>query len=133
MLVAQSCPTLCDPMDCSPPGSHGTSPWDCPWDSPGKNTGVGCHFLRGIYRDFSVTSLSFVGSGRVFIGNEKLRREASGWIWRHDHHFVLVRSFQGLGEARRGSDCLMGMGFPSGGNENVLDLSSGGGCTTKCY
>ena len=21
MLVTQSCPTLCDPMDCSPPGS----------------------------------------------------------------------------------------------------------------
>ena len=35
----QSCPTLCDPMDCSPPGSPR------PWDSPGKNTGVGCHFL----------------------------------------------------------------------------------------
>ena len=34
----QSCPTLCDPIDNSPPGSH-------PWDSPGKNTGVGCHFL----------------------------------------------------------------------------------------
>ena len=34
----QSCPTLCDPIDGSPPGSH-------PWDSPGKNTGVGCHFL----------------------------------------------------------------------------------------
>ena len=34
----QSCPTLCDPRDGSPPGS-------CPWDSPGKNTGVGCHFL----------------------------------------------------------------------------------------
>ena len=33
-LVAQSCPTLCDLMKCSPPGSaiHG--------DSPGKNTGV---------------------------------------------------------------------------------------------
>ena len=32
----QSCPTVCDPMDCSLPGSsvHG--------DSPGKNTGVGC-------------------------------------------------------------------------------------------
>ena len=42
-LVTQSCPTLCDPMDCSPPGSsvHG--------DSPGKNTGVGCHaLLQGI-------------------------------------------------------------------------------------
>ena len=35
----QSCPTLCDPMDGSPPG------FPVPWDSPGKNTGVGCHFL----------------------------------------------------------------------------------------
>ena len=35
----QSCPTLCDPIDGSPPGSPG------PWDSPGKNTGLGCHFL----------------------------------------------------------------------------------------
>ena len=30
-------------MDYSPPGS-------CPWDFPGKNTGVGCHFLlQGIF------------------------------------------------------------------------------------
>ena len=35
----RSCPTLCNPIDGSPPGSP------CPWDSPGKNTGVGCHFL----------------------------------------------------------------------------------------
>ena len=35
----QSCPTLCDPRDGSPRGSPH------PWDSPGKNTGVGCHFL----------------------------------------------------------------------------------------
>ena len=37
--VAQSCPTLCDPIDCSLPGSsfHGVF--------PGKSTGVGCHFL----------------------------------------------------------------------------------------
>ena len=34
----QSCPTLCDPIDGNPPGSPA-------WDSPGKNTGVGCHFL----------------------------------------------------------------------------------------
>ena len=43
-LVAQLCPTLCDPIDCNLPGSsvHG--------DSPGKNTGVGCHFLlQGIF------------------------------------------------------------------------------------
>ena len=33
------CPTLCNPTDCSPPGSsaHG--------DSPGKNIGVGCRAL----------------------------------------------------------------------------------------
>ena len=38
-LVTQSCLTLCNPVDCSPPGPsvHG--------DSPGKNTGVGCHAL----------------------------------------------------------------------------------------
>ena len=69
----QSCPTLCDPIDGSPPGSfvhglfqarilaaaakslqlcptllpHRRQPTrlPCPWDSPGKNTGVGCQFL----------------------------------------------------------------------------------------
>ena len=35
-LVVQSCPALCDLMDCSLPGSSVL------WDSPGKNTGVGC-------------------------------------------------------------------------------------------
>ena len=35
----QSCPTLCNPIDGNPPRlPH-------PWDSPGKNPGVGCHFL----------------------------------------------------------------------------------------
>ena len=42
-LVAQSCPTLCDPKDCGPPDSSGHG------DSPGKNTGVSCHDLQGIY------------------------------------------------------------------------------------
>ena len=43
-IVAQSCPTPWDPMDCSPPGSsvHG--------DSSGKNAKVGCHaLLQGIF------------------------------------------------------------------------------------
>ena len=43
-LVTQLCPTLCNPIDWSLPGSsiHG--------DSPGKNTGVGCHaLLQGIF------------------------------------------------------------------------------------
>ena len=82
----QSCPTLCDPIDGSPPGSpvpgilqaralewvgisspthesekwkwsrsvmpdslrpHGLQPTRllCPWDFPGKSTGMGCHRL----------------------------------------------------------------------------------------
>ena len=43
-LIIQSCPTLCNSMDCSPPGSsvHG--------DLLGKNTGVSSHsLLQGIF------------------------------------------------------------------------------------
>ena len=43
--VTQSCLTLCDPRDCSL-----AARLLCPWDSPGKNTGGGCHFLlQGIF------------------------------------------------------------------------------------
>ena len=40
VLVAQSCPTLCDPMD-----------WlFCLWDSPGKNTRMGSQaLLQGVF------------------------------------------------------------------------------------
>ena len=42
VLVAQSCLILWDPLD---PGRL-----LCPWNSPGKNTGVGCHcFFQGIF------------------------------------------------------------------------------------
>ena len=43
-IVAQLCPTLCNPLDCSLPGSsvHG--------DSPGENTGMDCLvLLQGIF------------------------------------------------------------------------------------
>ena len=44
LLVAQSCLTLCDPMDCSLPGSSVYG------DSPDKNTRVGCHaLLQGLF------------------------------------------------------------------------------------
>ena len=43
-VCAQSCLTLCIPMDYSPPG------FSYPWNFPVKNTGVGCHFLlQGIF------------------------------------------------------------------------------------
>ena len=42
--VAQSWPTLCDPCGLWPARLL------CPWDFPGQNTGVGCHFLlRGLF------------------------------------------------------------------------------------
>ena len=56
----QSCPTLCDPIDSSPPASR-------PWDSPGKNTGVGCHFLlqcMKVKSESEVTSVQF-SSGQL--------------------------------------------------------------------
>ena len=59
--LLQLCLTLCNPIDYSLPGSsvlvtsvvsdsvrpHGQQPTRLPhpWDSPGKNTGVCCHFL----------------------------------------------------------------------------------------
>ena len=43
-LVTQSCPTLCDPMNYSPPSSSVHA------DSPGRNTGVGCYaLLQGMF------------------------------------------------------------------------------------
>ena len=42
---AQSCQTLCDPMD-----SGACTRLHCPWDFLGKSTGVGCRFLlQGIF------------------------------------------------------------------------------------
>ena len=38
-MHVQLCLTLFDPMDYSLPGLL------CPWNLPGKNIGVGCHFL----------------------------------------------------------------------------------------
>ena len=93
----QSCPTLCDPIDSSPPGfpvpgilqartlewvaisfsnawkwkvkvkslsrvrlqrPHGLQPTRllCPWDFPGKSTGVGCHCLL---RQFNIPVSNF--------------------------------------------------------------------------
>ena len=49
-VVIKSQPTLCDPMDCSPSGYsfHG--------NTPGKNTGVGCHsLLQGIFQTQGLT------------------------------------------------------------------------------
>ena len=67
-LVAQPCPTL-RPMDCSPPCSsvHG--------DSPGKDSGQGCHFLlQGIFstRDWTWVSCTVGGSFTKWATREAL-------------------------------------------------------------
>ena len=61
VLVTQLWPTHCDSMDCSP------SRLLCPWDFPGKNTEVGCHFLLQrifLTRDWAQI---FCIAGRFFI------------------------------------------------------------------
>ena len=48
--VAQSCPTLCNPYQAPPSIFAIPTRLLPPWDSPGKSTGVGCHFLlQGIF------------------------------------------------------------------------------------
>ena len=60
MKVAQSCPTLCNPMGYSPPGFFVCG------DSPGKNIGVGCRFLlQGIFPNQDRTHVSHI-AGRFF-------------------------------------------------------------------
>ena len=53
--LLQSCPTVCSPMDLQ------LSRLLCPWDSPGKNTGVGCHVLpQGIFPPPGLSPVSFL-------------------------------------------------------------------------
>ena len=80
-LVTQSCPTLSDPMDCSPLGSsvHGVS--------PGKNTRVGCHaLLQGIFQSqgsnpglphcrWFLYHLSHQGSPPILCGHSKTPKD----------------------------------------------------------
>ena len=55
VAVFESCPALCDPVD------------HCPWDFPGKNTGVGCHFLlHGIFPIHGWKAVSPAWAGGFF-------------------------------------------------------------------
>ena len=66
--VAQSCPIICDPMDCSPPGSSVLG------DSPGKNTGVSCHaLLQGNLRSPGIEP------GSPALQVDSLLAELPGW------------------------------------------------------
>ena len=59
VLVTQSCPTLCDPMDYSLPGL--SVHWDCP------GSGMGCHALfQGIFLTQGLNPGLFCTLGRFF-------------------------------------------------------------------
>ena len=115
-LVAQSCLTLCDPMDCSPLDSsvHG--------DSPSKNTGVGCHaLLQGIFPTLGLNPgllhcrqipycLSHQGSPRIlewvaypFSRGSALPRNRTG-VFLHYRWILYQLSYQG-------SACLLFRGI----------------------
>ena len=72
-LVAQSCLTLCDSMDCSPPGSsvHG--------GSPGKNTGLGCYaLLQGSSQPRDQPQVSHI-AGKLFMSEPLGKAKNTGW------------------------------------------------------
>ena len=58
-LVAKLCPTLTWP--------HGPARLLCPWDFPGKNTGVGCHaLLQGNLPNSGIKTTSTALAGGLF-------------------------------------------------------------------
>ena len=121
----QSCPTLCDPILNSPPGSpslgfsrrehwsglpfpspmhesgkwkwsrsvvsdsyrpHGLQPTRllCPWDFPGKSTGVGCHYLLrlsplGHFKNKYISSLKWKEKIDFCYKNNSLQGLVNGW------------------------------------------------------
>ena len=68
--MLQLCPTFCDPMD------HRLTGSSCPWDSPGKDTGVGCHFLlQGNLPDLGIKCMRLTCTelgGRLFTPGEPM-------------------------------------------------------------
>ena len=94
-LVAQPCPTLCDPVGCSLPGSSILG------DSPGKSTGVGCHaLLQGSPQSRDQTQVPWVlyhlnhqGSPRIL---EWVAYPHSSMVVSLEHHdIVCIFPFQG--------------------------------------
>ena len=69
-MCTQSCPSLCDPMECSPPRLL------CPWNFPGKNIGVvAIPFSRGSSQPRDQTHVSCVScTGRQILYQLSQRR-----------------------------------------------------------
>ena len=84
-LVAQSCSTLCDPADCSPPGSSVHE------DSPGKNNGAGHHpLLQGISPPGDWTWVSCIGRQLSYHWAVREVMQEHDLSWRDGAHFSQV-------------------------------------------
>ena len=65
-LIAQSCLTFCNPMDCIPPGSSVRG------DFLGKKTGVDCHtLLQGISQPRDRTRVSYIAQILFHLSHQK--------------------------------------------------------------
>ena len=96
----QSCPTLCDPIDGNPPGSR-------PWDSPGKNTGVGCptnHTAQLNLSVYLVTATTATGWATSIWQTRQISR-TFGLDWNFKYNLVQIllflAPFQKLREGKR--------------------------------
>ena len=104
-LVTPLCPTLCDPMDCSLPGSSVCR------DSPGKRTAVGCHvLLQGTFP----TQVSCI-AGRFFTSwaIRETQEYQSGQPIPSSGAFLTPKLNQGLLHSRRFLHQLSFQGSPN--------------------
>ena len=85
-LVAKSVPTLCNPLDCSLPGSsiRGTF--------PSKNTGVGCHLpFQGIFPTRDRTHVFWVScTGRQILYHWPTGEAPFSFRWGHERAGFMV-------------------------------------------
>ena len=106
--VAQSCQSLCYPMDCSPPGSsvHG--------DSPGKNSEVDCHAILQVIFPTRGWNSGFLIAGGFFYC---LSHQGSPWL------LVWVAYLFSMGSSgprnRLGVSCTAGRFFTSSATGEV--------------
>ena len=115
----QSCPVLSDPHE--PQFSRLL----CPWDSPGKNTGVGCHaLLQGIFPTQG-SNLSLLTSPAWGGGDRELGEKTS--TYHEVQHCVGLRGGSGDGEsAHNAGDLGLILGWgrsPGEGNGHPLQCS----------
>ena len=84
-LVAQSCPTLCNPKDWSLPDSsvHG--------DSPGKNTGVGYHALLNTCEELRLVHCEYHDAFPLEIKDHSKRVLS---LFKHNQALIIIATFK---------------------------------------